>query len=218
MGRRNSSWRRGWPRGVAPDTVVVASKWGYTYTAGWKVEADKHEVKDHSLPVLRRQSAESRGLLDAHLDLYQIHSATLESGVLDDRAVLAELVKMRAATGTRIGLSLSGPRQAETLQRAMSAVIDGQRVFDCVQATWNLLEPSAGPALQTAHDVGIGVIVKEALANGRLTAQSGCGLRCQAPVAGGGSGPATHDAGCAGPGSGASAAVGGCGAEWCGHG
>src|SRR5581483_6282790 len=46
------------------------------------------------------------------------------------------------------------------------------RLFDCVQATWNLLEPSAGPALQAAHDSGLGVIVKEALANGRLTSRN----------------------------------------------
>jgi aryl-alcohol dehydrogenase-like predicted oxidoreductase len=159
-------------RRIAPEDVFVASKWGYTYTAGWKVEAEKHEIKDHTLPVLLRQRAESRGLLGAHLDLYQIHSATLESGVLDDGAVLAELVRMRSTTGVRIGLTLSGPRQAETLQRATEVVIDGQRVFDCVQATWNLLEPSAGPALQAAHDAGMGVIVKEALANGRLTARN----------------------------------------------
>jgi aryl-alcohol dehydrogenase-like predicted oxidoreductase len=38
-----------------------------------------------------------------------------------------------------------------------------------VQATWNLLEPSAGPALAVAHAAGLGVIVKEAVANGRLT-------------------------------------------------
>ncbi len=79
---------------------------------------------------------------------------------------------MRSATGVKIGLTLSGPRQAETLQRALSVMSDGQRVFDCVQATWNLLEPSAGPALQAAHDAGMGVIVKEALANGRLTARN----------------------------------------------
>jgi aryl-alcohol dehydrogenase-like predicted oxidoreductase len=42
-------------------------------------------------------------------------------------------------------------------------------LFDCVQATWNLLEKSAGAALARARDMGIGVIVKEALANGRLT-------------------------------------------------
>ncbi len=156
-------------RRFKPEEVFVASKWGYTYTAGWKVEADKHEVKDHTLPVLLRQSAESRHLLGVHLDLYQIHSATLESGVLDDRAVLAELVRMRSTTGVKIGLTLSGPRQAETLPKAMNVLIEGERVFDAVQATWNLLEPSAGPALQVAHDAGMGVIVKEALANGRLT-------------------------------------------------
>src|SRR5206468_2369741 len=38
-----------------------------------------------------------------------------------------------------------------------------------VQATWNVLETSAAPALAEAHDAGLGVIVKEALANGRLT-------------------------------------------------
>jgi aryl-alcohol dehydrogenase-like predicted oxidoreductase len=42
-------------------------------------------------------------------------------------------------------------------------------VFDVVQATWNLLEPSAGPALAEAKGRGRGVIVKEALANGRLS-------------------------------------------------
>jgi aryl-alcohol dehydrogenase-like predicted oxidoreductase len=40
-----------------------------------------------------------------------------------------------------------------------------------VQATWNLHERSAGPALAAAHEAGLGVIVKEALANGRLTAR-----------------------------------------------
>ena len=159
-------------RRIPPGEVFIASKWGYTYTAGWKVEAEKHEVKDHSLPVLLRQWAESRNLLGAHLDLYQIHSATLESGVLDNSAVLTELVRMRSTTGVKIGLTLSGPRQAETLQRATAVVIDGERVFDTVQATWNLLEPSAGSALQMAHKAGMGVIVKEALANGRLTARN----------------------------------------------
>ena len=43
------------------------------------------------------------------------------------------------------------------------------RLFDVVQATWNLLEPCAAPALETAHASGLGVIIKEALANGRLT-------------------------------------------------
>jgi len=158
-------------RGHAPAALTIGSKWGYTYTAEWRVNAAHHEVKDHTLATLERQLAETRACLGAHLGLYQIHSATIESGVLDDAAVLARLAALRAE-GVAIGLSLTGPRQAETLQRALAVRVDGVRLFDAVQATWNLLEPSAGAALATAHAAGVGVIVKEALANGRLTARN----------------------------------------------
>lgn len=155
-------------RNIPPGQVTIGSKWGYTYTANWSVTAAKHEVKDHSLGTLRRQMEESKELLGSYLNLYQIHSATLESGVLDNRDVLNELGALRES-GLKIGLSLSGPNQSEVLRRALNVTIDGRRLFDCVQATWNLLEPSAGAALMDAHDAGVGVIVKEALANGRLT-------------------------------------------------
>jgi len=118
--------------------------------------------------VLQRQAGESRALLGDHLDLYQIHSATLDSGVFENQAVLGELAHLKEE-GLRIGFSLSGPNQPATLRRALELRIDGHLLFDAVQATWNLLEPSAGAALQEAHDAGLGVIVKEALANGRLT-------------------------------------------------
>src|SRR4051795_8374998 len=153
-------------RGLTPGDVTVGSKWGYTYTANWQVDADPPEVKDLSVHALRRQLGETRALLGDHLSLYQIHSATIESGVLDDHAVRAELDALRG-TGVAIGLTTTGPDQAATIDRALA--VDG---FDCVQATWNLLEPSAGPALARAHDAGLGVIVKEALANGRLTGRA----------------------------------------------
>jgi aryl-alcohol dehydrogenase-like predicted oxidoreductase len=155
-------------RRPGPEALTVGSKWGYVYVGGWRMDAEVHEVKDHSLANLRRQLAESRALLGPHLDLYQIHSATLESGVLEDRAVLAELAGLRAE-GLAVGLSVSGPRQAEAVRRALDVQVDGAGVFDVVQATWNLLEPSAGPALAEAKGSGRGVIVKEALANGRLS-------------------------------------------------
>jgi aryl-alcohol dehydrogenase-like predicted oxidoreductase len=158
-------------RGISRAEVVIGSKWGYTYTAGWQVEAERHEIKEHTAAVLRRQAQESRGLLGAHLQLYQVHSATLQSGVLDDAEVLAELARLREG-GWKIGLSLTGPGQADTLRKALSVRVDGGRLFDAVQATWNLLEPSAGPALAQAHAAGMGVIVKEALANGRLTGRN----------------------------------------------
>ena len=158
-------------RQIAPGAVTVGSKWGYTYTAGWKAEAERHEVKDHSLATLLRQSAESRAILGPHLGLYQVHSATRESSVLADRAVLEELARLRGQ-GWKVGLTVTGPRQGETVRRALGVTVAGERLFDCVQATWNLLEPSAGPALEEAKAAGLGVIVKEALANGRLTART----------------------------------------------
>jgi aryl-alcohol dehydrogenase-like predicted oxidoreductase len=149
-------------RGLGADEVTVASKWGYTYTAGWRPDAEVHEVKELELATLRRQLPETRERLGAHLRLYQIHSATLESGVLEDRDVLDELARLRAG-GLGIGLTVSGSEQAAAIDRALE--VGG---FDAVQATWNLLEPSAGAALARAHAAGLLVIVKEALANGRL--------------------------------------------------
>jgi aryl-alcohol dehydrogenase-like predicted oxidoreductase len=121
------------------------------------------ERKDLSANTFRRQLAESRELLGDHLGLYQIHSATIESGVLDDDELMAELNALRSS-GVAVGITVTGPGQAETIDRALEVGI-----FDTVQATWNLLERSVAPALQRAHDNGLRVIVKEALANGQLT-------------------------------------------------
>jgi aryl-alcohol dehydrogenase-like predicted oxidoreductase len=158
-------------RGISEKAATIGSKWGYTYTADWQVnlpEGRKHEVKEHSLPVLQRQVLESRALLGDHLDLYQIHSTTLESGVLTNEAVLRELASLRN-TGLRIGFSVSGTQQADTIRKALEIEFDGALLFSTVQATWNLLEQSVAKALQEAHEAGMGVIVKEGLANGRLT-------------------------------------------------
>jgi len=154
-----------------PGDTVVGSKWGYVYTADWKTDAKVHEVKNHSRENLDRQYAESTGLLGGHLRLYQIHSATRDSGVLEDDAVLSRLGELRDA-GMVIGLTVSGPDQGDTIQRALEIEIDGRHLFGSVQATWNLLETSAGAALAEAADAGLGVIVKEAVANGRLTSRS----------------------------------------------
>jgi aryl-alcohol dehydrogenase-like predicted oxidoreductase len=160
-----ASWLR--DRGIRPGTVTVGSKWGYVYTAGWQVDADPPEVKDHSIDNYRRQVRETGDLLGPWLSLYEIHSATLDTGVLEDRAVLGALADLRR-DGVAIGLTTSGTGQAETVDRALA--VGG---FDCVQSTYNLLERAAAGALERAHDAGLGVMIKEALANGRLTARGG---------------------------------------------
>lgn len=165
---RAEAFLASWLTARGHDDVVVGSKWGYTYTAGWRPDAEQHEVKDHGLETFRRQLAETRALLGAGLALYQVHSATLESGVLRDAGVLDALAALRAE-GVVVGLSVSGTGQADAVRRALEVERDGRLLFGVVQATWNLLERSAGPALQEAADAGLGVLVKEALANGRLT-------------------------------------------------
>ena len=151
-----------WLRSRQPAEAVVSSKWGYVYTADWQVDADPPEVKHHDVETLRRQLAETRERLGDRLDLYAIHSATPETGVLVDAAVLDELRALRAG-GVRVGLSVSGVTQRETVERALKLGL-----FDAVQATWNLLERSVEPALAAAAEAGLIVYVKEALANGRL--------------------------------------------------
>ena len=56
--------------------------------------------------------------------------------------------------------------------RVLEIEFDGVLLFSTVQATWNLLEQSAASALREAHEAGMGVIVKEGLANGRLTSRN----------------------------------------------
>jgi len=160
------SWLRA--RDIPRSDVVVGSKWGCRYTADWEVDASTHEEEDHTPANLRQQWIETRSHLGDYLCLYQIHSVASDCGVLADLAVLEELAHLKGQ-GIHIGLSVTGPKQADVLRQGLATTLDGTRLFDAVQATWNLLERSCGPVLQEARDAGMGVIVKEALANGRLT-------------------------------------------------
>lgn len=150
--------------------ATVGSKWGYTYVANWRTDAGTHEVKNHELGTLERQWPETLAALGRPPDIYLIHSATLDTGVLQDRAVLAKLAEL-AAQGVQVGLSTSGPEQAVALREALAVRVGGVNPLSAVQATWNLLEPSAGELLAEAHAAGWTVVVKEGVANGRLSAR-----------------------------------------------
>lgn len=144
--------------------LTIGSKWGYAYVGDWRMDATVHERKEHSAAMLDRQWPETCAALGTTPDLYLIHSVTPESPVLADAAVL-ERMRRLSDMGVRVGLSTSGPHQAEVL-RAARALADTP--FSAVQATWNLREASAGAALAAAHDAGWTVVLKEVLANGAL--------------------------------------------------
>jgi aryl-alcohol dehydrogenase-like predicted oxidoreductase len=151
------------------DDVTVGSKWGYRYVGEWRTDADVHEVKDHSSAAFTSQLAETRKWLGDRLAVYHVHSATLDTGVLEDVELHRELAGLRDA-GVRIGVSTSGPDQATAVRRALAVRSEGQPLFTSIQSTWNVLETSVADALAEAHAAGARVIVKEAVANGRLAA------------------------------------------------
>ena len=154
-----------------PD-AVCGSKWGYRYTGDWRLDAVKHEVKEHSLAMFTTQLAETRALLGPRLALYQVHSLTEDSPLLGDAVLLAALGSLRD-TGVRVGLSTSGPAQAVTLRRALAVQAGGRPLFSAAQVTWNLLETSVADAAAEAAAAGWAILVKEGMANGRLAPGAG---------------------------------------------
>ncbi len=149
------------------DELTIGSKWGYEYLGDWRMDAPVHERKEHSLAMLDRQWAESVAALGTAPDVYLIHSLTPDSPALGDAALLRRLREL-AAGGVRIGFSTSGPHQGSVIDSALEV---DDSPFSAVQSTWNLLEQSAGPALERANSARWLVVVKEVLANGRLTAE-----------------------------------------------
>jgi len=148
--------------------MIIGSKWGYRYTGGWRLDAAQQEVKEHSLAMFTAQLAQSRALLGDRFALYQVHSVTADSGLFTDAPLLTALARLRAE-GVIIGVTTTGPAQAETVRRALEVTVDGQQLVTSAQVTWNVLEPSVGPAAAEAAAAGWAVLVKEAVANGRLT-------------------------------------------------
>lgn len=157
------SWLAAYPDRRA--SLTIGSKWGYEYVGAWNPAAQLHERKEHTLAMLDRQWPQTLAALGGAPDFYLIHSVTPDSPALADRALLQRIAEIRE-TGVRVGISTSGPRQAEVIDRARNEHGD---LFSVVQSTWNVFEPSAGPALARAQDAGWTVVLKEVLANGWLS-------------------------------------------------
>lgn len=170
---------------ISPEDVYVSSKWGYTYVANWNVELDEgepHEIKDHSLENFMKQVEETKSHIGPFVNLYQVHSATFDSGVLTNTHLHEALHRIcRVENGWSIGLSVSGPNQGDVIRESLKLRVPisddndnnlqqqqtQQRLFDSVQCTYNILEQRPNEALIDAHKAGIDIIIKEGLANGR---------------------------------------------------
>ncbi|WP_458629119.1 aldo/keto reductase [Winogradskyella sp. PC D3.3] len=146
----------------------LSTKFGYTYVANWEVGfSGKHEIKEHSIEKLNAQWEVSKALLP-NLKIYQIHSATLDSGVLTNDVVLSRLNDLKQEHQLKIGISSSGTEQVKIIEEALKVSFDGKDLFDSYQVTFNIFEQSTFEILKRLLVKGKTIIIKEALANGRI--------------------------------------------------
>ncbi|AUC21187.1 MULTISPECIES: aldo/keto reductase [Polaribacter] len=156
-----------WVQTKNDNTIEIATKWGYTYTANFDANATVHEVKEHSLSKLNEQWIFSKQLLP-YLKVYQIHSATLETGVLENKDVLERLAFLKKEHNLKIGLTTTGTNQVEVIKKALNVLVDGKQVFDLFQVTYNFLDQSLQEVLEELVHQNKSIVIKEALANGRV--------------------------------------------------
>lgn len=148
-------------------SIEVATKWGYTYTANFNPDAKIHEIKEHSSAKLKEQWQFSKQLLP-YLKVYQIHSATLETGVLENKSVLEQLAFLKKEYNLKIGVTTTGTNQVEVIQKALNVCIDGEQLFDVYQVTYNFLDQSLIEISDELIKQNKSIVIKEALANGRI--------------------------------------------------
>ena len=148
-------------------TIQIATKWGYTYVANFNPNAKVHEVKEHSLKKLNEQWETSKGFLP-HLKVYQIHSATLETGVLENETVLNRLAYLKNEYKIRIGITTTGANQVDVINKALNVSVGGIQLFDAFQVTYNMLDQSLNSISIELNKQNKKIIIKEALANGRV--------------------------------------------------
>ena len=156
-----------WLKTKKDDSIEVATKWGYSYVANFDPNASVHEIKSHKLSTLLEQWEKSKELLP-YLSTYQIHSATLDTRVLDNLPVLEKLNELRMTYGLKIGITTTGNNQVDVLKKALDVEVESQQLFDVYQVTYNILDQSLAEVSEELHRQGKRIVVKEALANGRL--------------------------------------------------
>lgn len=148
--------------------ISISTKWGYTYVANFNNNASVHEVKEHSLSKLNEQWNKSKQFLP-HLNLYQIHSVTTESDVLENQAVINRLHQIKKDFNLEIGLSTSGENQIDIIKKALDLKVNNEALFTCFQVTFNVLDQSLLSIADLIKNKKI--IIKEALANGRIISE-----------------------------------------------
>lgn len=137
------------------DSVYLATKVGEHYNdeRGFWYDYGREEVARSIEQSLRRLQTE-------HIDLLQIHSASVE---IIERGETLEVMQRYQREGHVRFLGMTGGNDA-----ALAAIRTGE--YDTVQVVYNILDQSAASEVfPAARDANIGVIVMVPLAQGALT-------------------------------------------------
>ncbi|MFK8061094.1 MAG: aldo/keto reductase [Polaribacter sp.] len=156
-----------WLQTKNDNSIEIATKWGYTYVANFNPNATIHEIKEHSVAKLNEQWNFSKQLLP-NLKVYQIHSATLETGVLENSEVIKQLAILKKEHNLKIGLTTTGKNQFAVIKKALNVIVDDEQIFDIFQVTYNFLEQSLLEISDELINQNKQIVIKEALANGRV--------------------------------------------------
>jgi len=138
-----------WLKETKKTDIDAASKWGYTYVANFAPDAEKHALL-------------------AHLKIYQIHSATLETGVLENERILNRLAELKEEHDLIIGLTTTGANQLEILKKALDVNVNGKELFTSFQVTYNIFDQSLASIASKFSPQNKLLVIKEAMANGRI--------------------------------------------------
>ncbi|MEW7281238.1 aldo/keto reductase [Aquimarina sp. 2201CG1-2-11] len=156
-----------WVKTKNDPTIHIATKWGYTYVANFDTNAKIHEVKEHSLTKLNEQWEVSKSFLP-YIKVYQIHSATLETMVLENSVILERLAFLKETYNLKIGITTTGANQVEVIKKALGVSVKGNQLFDTYQVTYNILDQSIREVSEVLDNQKKQLVIKEAMANGRL--------------------------------------------------
>ncbi len=102
------------------------------------------------------------------LRIYQIHSAGFDTDVLTDKSVHERLFEIKHVSKALIGITSSGAEQVNTIKKALQIQVNGEDLFDAFQITYNVFDQSLMRIIDELKAKGKTIIIKEALANGRI--------------------------------------------------
>ena len=83
------------------------------------------------------------------------------------------LAQLKQDYNIEIGITTSGTNQRETIEKALTVEVDNKPLFSVFQVTYNIFEQSITDSIGLLKAIQATVIVKEAMANGRIYTNAG---------------------------------------------